>query len=469
MKKLVSSLVLICALLALHSLGEAGSFVVYAQEACPTNINGYTDEQLQHFLVICEKEIADQQQVLTLTKKQADTISQIITQLKAKIKKSELEIKARNITITRLGGDIDVRKKNISVLEAKIGRTKDSVSELLRKSRELGDYSALEALLSGQDLSTFFANVDDFQSVRGKLSSLLADIEQTKEKTEGEKKALETSKTKESDLRYQQVVQKKQTENLQAQQQEVLKLTQAQAKAYQAKIAALERAKNEISNRIFRTVGGQELPFGEALKLVRMYSDKTGVAPALTLAVLSQESSVGGLIGKNIGKCTYNQSATNSEGTVMSASQKPSFLAIMSELGLNPDTTPVSCPIYSDGAYGGAMGPSQFMPATWWNVGTETGYKKRIAQVMGIAAPNPFRSLDAFTGTALYLSDGLTRCVPAFSTVFQQRACTAAKYYAGLTTSGTKLARHMNPVSSYGYQVATRAAQFDKDIAVLDQ
>jgi len=44
-----------------------GSFVAYAQEACPTNINGYTDEQLQHFLVICEKEIADQQQVLTLT------------------------------------------------------------------------------------------------------------------------------------------------------------------------------------------------------------------------------------------------------------------------------------------------------------------------------------------------------------------------------------------------------------------
>ena len=115
------------------------------------------------------------------------------------------------------------------------------------------------------------------------------------------------------------------------------------------------------------------------------------------------------------------------------------------------------------------MGPSQFMPATWWNVGTETGYKKRIAQAMGIASPSPFRNLDAFTGTALYLSDGLTRCAPAFPDRFKQRACTAAKYYAGLTTSGSKLARHMNPVSSYGYQVATRAAQFDKDIAVLDQ
>jgi len=94
----------------------------------------------------------------------------------------------------------------------------------------------------------------------------------------------------------------------------------------------------------------------------------------------------------------------------MSNSQKDSFLAIMKELGMNPNTTPVSCPIYSDGAYGGAIGPSQFMPRTWWDSNTGYGYKKRVAKVLGIATPSPFRNLDAFVGTASYLSDARARC-----------------------------------------------------------
>ena len=148
--------------------------------------------------------------------------------------------------------------------------------------------------------------------------------------------------------------------------------------------------------------------------MVRVTEDRIGVNPALILAVLSQESSVDDLIGKNIGKCTYNQSAPNKSGTVMSDSQKPAFLSIMSELGLNADTTPVSCPIVSDGSYGGAMGPAQFMPNTWWNPDTETGYKRRVSKVLGIESPSPFEALHAFTGTALYLSDALDRCKTAF-------------------------------------------------------
>ncbi len=115
------------------------------------------------------------------------------------------------------------------------------------------------------------------------------------------------------------------------------------------------------------------------------------------------------------------------------------------------------------------MGPAQFMPNTWWNVEAGTGYKLRIAKVMGLDSPSPFRSQDAFTGTALYLSDALARCRTVFSSTFELRACTAAKYYGGLSLSGSKLSRHMNPTYSYGYKVASRAAEFEKDIAVLDQ
>ena len=442
---------------------------ILAQSGCPSSIDGKNDQELQQLLAICEQEITENQEKLTLTQKQATTIESIITQLKYKIHKSELEIKARKIKITQLGEDINIRSKNIDVLSSKIGRMRDSLSELVRKTDETSAFTPVEVILSNDDLSEFFINLDDFSVVRTRLRDTLIEIADVKKATENEKSRLETSKTKESELKYEQEQEKKRTDSLKKEQEQVLKLTNAQASEYKRQIAEKERVKNEIRNRIFRTVGGQELRFEEALKLVRVYEARIGVNAALTLAVLSQESSVDGLIGKNIGKCYYNQSAQNLNNSVMAPSQQASFLAITSELGLNPNTTPVSCPIYSDGSYGGAMGPAQFMPNTWWNVAGNTGYKQRIAQVMGIPTPSPFNNLDAFTGTALYLSDALARCKTAFTGTFELRACTAAKYYAGLTVAGARLARHMNPASSYGYQVATRAAQFEKDIAVLDQ
>jgi hypothetical protein len=128
----------------------------------------------------------------------------------------------------------------------------------------------------------------------------------------------------------------------------------------------------------------------------------------------------------------------------------------MSELGLNPDRTPVSCPITSDGAYGGAMGPAQFMPSTW------DLYKDRIGGITGGKPASPFNNLDAFTATALYLSDGLPGCKSAYSALFSQEACVAAKYYAG-----GKWRSYMS-VGSYGYRVAERAAGFESDIEVLN-
>lgn len=469
MKKFVSAFFVFISLIV-PSTYYVVPISVYAQaNTCPSDISGYSDDQLQALLAVCEKEIAEGKGKLEMTQKQATTIESIIQQLKYKIDQSQLKIKASNIKITQLGTDISIRSKNIKVLEAKIDKMHDSLYELLRKSDVVSGSSAVEAVLSSGGLSDFFLNLDNYGVLQDRLSKTLDEIKGVKLETEAEKEKLEESRTKESELKYQQEQEKKKTESYKAEQQQVLSLTKAQAEAYKKEIAQKERVKNEIRNRIFRTVGGQELRFEDALKLVQAYEARVGINAALTLAVLSQESSTDNLIGKNIGKCTYKQAAKNSSGTVMAPSQYASFEAIMDELGLNPYSTPVSCPIYSDGAYGGAMGPAQFMPNTWWNVNTGTGYKERVAKVIGNGTPSPFANLDSFTGTALYLRDAMDRCQTAFTSTFELRACAAAKYYAGLGASGSRLSQHMNPRSSYGYQVASRAAQFEKDIALLDQ
>ena len=323
-------------------------------------------------------------------------------------------------------------------------------------------------MFSQDSISNFFVDIDDYSVIKRDLNKTLLELRRTKEQTEVAKDLLRENEmnerglklTKESEQR-KQVVYKEEKDNL-------LDLNRDQEAEYQKTIAEKELVKTAIKNRLFRTVGGTELTFGEALQLVQLYEERIGVEAALTLSILSQESGIDGMIGKNQGKCTYNQSASNKSGTVMSNTQKPSFLRIVEELGMDPNTTPVSCPITSDGAYGGAMGPSQFMPTTWWDINNGFGYKKRVGKVLGTSTPSPFRSLDAFTGTALYLSDAMERCQTAFYSQFDVWSCTAAKYYSGLSnTTDRTLLKHMRPTYSYGYKVASRAQAFQKDINLL--
>lgn len=440
-----------------------------AFECSITNIEGKTDAELEAIAEQCEREAAEQKALLEEKQRESVTIERDISILDSKIEKTNLDIRATQVKIYQIGQEITEKEKDLRTLSEKTEETLDHLAVLIKRKNELDAFSYIEALLSQKTLSNFFLDVNDFDEVEGALKNNLNKLREVKSKTEKTKEELESVEMNERGLKLQKEKEAKQTETYKDTKENLLNLNREQEAEYQALIKEKERVKTAIRNRLFRTVGGVELTFGEALRLIQPYEEKIGVESALTLSILSQESGIDGLIGKNQGRCTYNQPAQNKAGTVMSDSQKTSFVTILSELGMDPETTPVSCPIYSDGAYGGAMGPSQFMPNTWWDVKNETGYKKRVAKVLGVSVPSPFNNLDAFTGTALYLSDAMYRCKTAFSSQFDLWSCSAAKYYSGLynTTSNTLL-NHMRPTYSYGYKVAKRAEEFQKDIDLLN-
>ena len=129
----------------------------------------------------------------------------------------------------------------------------------------------------------------------------------------------------------------------------------------------------------------------------------TGVRPALLLAILTQESN----LGKNVGTCNCSgDPKEKSWRAVMKPErdQEP-FVQITKDLGLDTDTTPVSCPMHDKNGkqvgWGGAMGPAQFIPSTW------VGYGTKVCALTGKSRANPWDIRDAFLASAIKLkSDG---------------------------------------------------------------
>ncbi|MBU2633303.1 hypothetical protein KJ751_02240 [Patescibacteria group bacterium] len=434
--------------------------------------NGVEDQraQLEAELSEIERQIEDQVEIIKEKQREATTFERDIAILNAQISKARLGIQARNIAINNLTGGIEDCFGLIDELEENIALKKISMAELLRKVDEMDSTSLVEIILGYNSLSEFFEDFNSLESVQKELQISLEDIKNTQNKTEEEKAVLENKKTEEVELKYIQELEKRATELKEKEKQNLLNITKGEEAKYQEILGEKKASAAEIRSRIFRLFGGGELHFEEALKIAQFAEQATGMRSAFILAVLAQESAMDGIIGRNLGGCFYNSPANNSSGTVMSNSQKPSFLALMEEIWMTPDTTPVSCPIISDGSHGGAMGPAQFMPKTWWDIKSQTGYKKRIAKITGNNPPSPFNNSDAFVGTALYLKDAYnsSACTNygeenkhiSPQQLLQER-CAAAKYYAGNSWYNFRWA--------YGEPVVERAAEFQKDIDVISR
>lgn len=427
---------------------------------CESNLDGKSDQELQAIAAQCDADLLELNTKFSSTKKYSSELEKGIANLNYNISKIQLEIKAKNAKIKQLGDNITVKSKYIGQLSDRVETIEGSISKMLMDSYAMDGTTIVDVLLSSKSLSDFFIDTDNFSTINQKLELLKDELHGVKKTSEQEKKDLETKQQQESKLKYEQEQAKKNTELYKKEQQTILSLTKNKEAEYKKLIAQKEQLKNQIRNKLYRTAGGIEISFGDALKLIQPYESTIGVSSALVLAVLFQESAVDNTIGKNIGKCTYNQTSACVAGkTVMSDSQKPAYLKIMANIGLNPDTSPVSCAICRDGNHGGAMGPAQFMPVTW------EGIMNRVADILGISYPSPFENRAAFTAAAVLLKDNQTRCKTAFTKKNDIWACSASKYYGGLNLSGTRLTNYM--YYGYGASVLKRALQFEKDIDTL--
>ncbi|MBU0750205.1 lytic murein transglycosylase [Patescibacteria group bacterium] len=384
---------------------------------------------------------------------QGSSLQRDIAILDGEIKKAKLQVRTTELEIKQLQNGITVHGRTINTLTGKIGKERDSLAQILRKTQEINDYTLIEAVFSSQDLSDFFADLDTFAIIKEEMQVSFEELRTSRTENEKAKSSLEGQKTDQEILREALVLEQRQVELKEAEKRKLLAETKGQEALYTKLKSAQEQTAAQIRAKLFPLRDSGGIQFGTAVEYAKLASSKTGVRPALILAILSQESD----LGKNVGQCLITSLETGDGkgkntgnpflGTMKVPRDTVPFERITKAAGLDWANTPVSCPL--PGGYGGAMGPTQFIPSTW------EMYDARIRSALGVSAANPWNAQHAVMATGLYLSD-----VGANGGTYLAEHTAAARYYAGgnWATSG----------QNYGTSVMNKASAFQKDIDFLE-
>jgi len=381
------------------------------------------EERLKKELAEVEDQIFKQRQILHGTRQEADSIGRDIDILSAEIAEARLKIQRHEINIQRIGRDINDKTVLIGELTEEIKRDRESLAQLIRNTHKVDSYSFVEILLSNKNISEFFNDLRSYESIKDSIHTSVIEVKQNKKDNEDQKEYLGVQKNQETDAKFSVESEKKLIESKEAEKQRLLDIKNNEAQGYEQVIAERTKKAAEIRAALFALRDTAAIPFGTALTYANTAFAKTGVRPAFLLAILKQESN----IGQNVGTCNRpGDPPEKSWRNIMPGPDSGSwrddqtiFLDLTKRLGLDPDSVPLSCPL-SSGGWGGAMGPAQFIPATW------VSYEARVAQALGKSAVSPWNPEDAFTASALYLAD-----LGAAAGGYTAERTAALKYYSG--------------------------------------
>ncbi len=442
------------ALLALTLLGTG--FFSFAPRASADFLTDADKARLQTEYNSIQAEITEWQKVLDDTRTKKASLQGDVTALNALIKKATAEIKQRNITVAQLSDQIQQKTSLITDFEEQLRRGRLSLASMLRVQSEADERSIAELVLSSDTFNSFYGDLEQLAIVRGDLQKLFEQVRTVKQSTESEKAALTEKQNQEIDARYDVELAKKQIAANEAQKAQLLSVTKDQEKAYANVLAERQRRADQINSALFPLRDTVGISFGTALEAANDAAQKTGVRAALILAILSQESD----LGKNVGSCyvtdldTGNGVGKNTgtayRGIMKAPRDTVPFEAITAAVGRLWAATPVSCPI-AGGGYGGAMGPTQFIPSTW------ILYEDRLRVALDISGtPDPWDAKTAIMATALLMKDN-----GASGGTYTAEWNSACKYYSGSSCSKSK------SVASYGDSVIKKAETFQDNIDFL--
>jgi len=361
-----------------------------------------------------------------------------ITTLDNKINKLNLEIESLSLAVSDTNRRITVIRNTTREIENTIDNEKRILSQTIKIIHENDQFNYVEIFFREDKLSDVFSDIKALEEIQEALLTSLSEIRDLKIRLEDEKIALEERQNELSGLKSAQEIQTTNLNQNKDKKRNLLFQTQDVKNQLIDKVEVSKMTVESIRAQLYNLQGhGVSIQFIDALKYAQIATTKSGVRAAMLLAMLKQESEW----GSNVGTGTWRSD--------MNTRDHDAFIQITKELGLDPDTTPVSRkPSYG---WGGAMGPAQFLPQTWLS------YKDEVARATGHNPPNPWDIGDAFMACGIKLSHA-----GADAQTYNEEWKAAQVYFAGR--------RWNNPAYYfYGDSVMELTETFQKQIDILEE
>ena len=360
-----------------------------------------------------------------------------------------MQIKATNIKLGDLDKKISVTIKSIESNQEKIARLKTDLSKLIRLLYQKDQELLLLRLFIEGGISQAFTETNNYQKLSESINSLVQETKKTQKELNNQWVAYEEQQDDARELLNIAKIQQGSLAGKLNEQSQLLQATKGLETAYQNLLQDSKKQAAEIRGRIYELLGvGAQINFGQAVAIAQAVNKQTGVPAAFLLAILTQESN----LGKNVGTCNRPGDPPEKSWKVImkpTRDQEP-FVTITTELGHDPDITPVSCPMKNKNGsqlgWGGAMGPAQFIPSTWM------GYKDKVSAITGKKPADPWDIRDAFMAAGLLLKNN------GADTTRDGQWKAAMRYFSGSTNTRYRF---------YGDNVLTLTAKYEQDIKDL--
>lgn len=289
---------------------------------------------------------------------------------------------------------ISRKEAEINRLEKVLEQQKDVLRGVVQLLYDTSQTPIAEVVFYGERVSRLLDESDHMLSVEEKVSLLIEDSFETKEKIQGERKDLDAVKKEKEQLLAVQDRQKKELLSDKKETQSDIVETQATIEELQKKLAELQSDLNTLTGKSFNAKDIREA--------VEFASDETGVPKGVLYGFLKMETN----LGANMGQCTYKEvekvsvARYKKYGSKYKASinllytRRDIFYDIVEDLGYNKEKK-VSCSPSGYIGQGGAMGVSQFMSDVW------RGYEAEVRSKTGHNKPDPWNLADGVMALAL--------------------------------------------------------------------